>query len=86
MHDFAVAFWQHNIYKIPQRNLRPSTVRIQVDIEGGTDGVKRAIVGVSCFNDSTLTLPWPPQSLRHSYSTAPIATLWISATAVNYSN
>ena len=70
MHDFAAVFWEHNIYKIPQRNLCPSTVRIQVDIEGGTqDGVESAIVGVSCFNDSTLTLAWPPQSVRHSYST-----------------
>ena len=41
MHDFAAVFWDHNIYKIPQRNLCPSTVRIQVDIEGGTqDGVE----------------------------------------------
>ena len=44
MHDFAAAFWEHNIYKIPQRNLRPITVRIQVDIEGGTqDGVKSKV-------------------------------------------
>ena len=45
--DFAAAFWEHNIYKIPQRNLRPCTVKIQVDIEGGTqDGVKRALIDV----------------------------------------
>ena len=32
MHDFAGAFWEHNIYKIPQRNLCPSTVRIQMKL------------------------------------------------------
>ena len=54
MHDLTAAFWEHNtVYKIrPQRNLRPSTVRIQVDIEGGTqDGVTDIgiVTDIGCY-------------------------------------
>ena len=71
----------NTVYKIPQRNLRPSTVRIQVDIEGGTqDGVTdigivtdigcyqitQCDVGVSCIQRSCSTVMAHAQSVMYT--------------------